>query len=294
MSVIRRRYRLLADFEEVSEFLRRHTVRYGRNGITVQPYWEYGQTHPAFQYQYAHRIGLWEDDGELVGVVFYESGLGECVVNAAPGYEKLWPEMVQYAEDELSCLSSGRHRLLIWAMRPQTAFRNLLIDRQYRVIDSEPITVFEYAKGFRDVPVPEGFSVISLEDENDPAKINACLWKGFNHGPKPDDDLDCRLQMQSGPHFRKDLATIVKAPDGQYAVYAGMWLDGRNDYAYLEPLATIPEYRRMGLATLALTEAMKKTQKYGATYCFGGSREFYFAIGFEEVFRRETWLKEWD
>lgn len=43
-----------------------------------------------------------------------------------------------------------------------------------------------------------------------------------------------------------------------------------------------------------LTEAMKKTQKYSATYCFGGSREFYFAIGFEEIFHRETWLKEWD
>lgn len=70
-------------------------------------------------------------------------------------------------------------------------------------------------------------------------------------------------------------------------------MDGVNDYAYLEPLATDPKYRRMGLATIALTEAMKKTQKYGVTYCFGGNREFYQCIGFEVVCHREKWNKVW-
>ena len=99
--------------------------------------------------------------------------------------------------------------------------------------------------------------------------------------------------MQSGPHFRKELTTIIKAPNGEYACFAGMWMDGVNDYAYLEPLATDPKYRRMGLATIALTEAMKKTEKYGATYCFGGNREFYQCIGFEVVCHREKWNKVW-
>ena len=72
-----------------------------------------------------------------------------------------------------------------------------------------------------------------------------------------------------------------------------MWLDGINDFAYLEPLATDPSYRRMGFATIALTEAMKKTMKFGAKYCFGGSREFYYIIGFETVCHREKWIKIW-
>ena len=29
---------------------------------------------------------------------------------------------------------------------------------------------------------------------------------------------------------------------------AGMWFDEQNKYAYLEPLATVPEHRRKGLA----------------------------------------------
>jgi hypothetical protein len=31
----------------------------------------------------------------------------------------------------------------------------------------------------------------------------------------------------------------------------------KNEYAYLEPLAAVPEYRRMGLGTAALPEGMK-------------------------------------
>ena len=73
-----------------------------------------------------------------------------------------------------------------------------------------------------------------------------------------------------------------------------MWYDAANKYAYLEPLATIPKYRRMGLATVCLSEAMKKTQaRHGAEYCFGGSGDFYTAIGFETIMNREMWKKEW-
>jgi predicted N-acetyltransferase YhbS len=72
-----------------------------------------------------------------------------------------------------------------------------------------------------------------------------------------------------------------------------MWEDTQNQYAYLEPLATVPEYRRMGLATIALMEGMKKSKKYGAKYCFGGQREFYGIIGFENVGKRIMWKKTW-
>jgi predicted N-acetyltransferase YhbS len=70
-----------------------------------------------------------------------------------------------------------------------------------------------------------------------------------------------------------------------------MWLDEQNKYAYLEPLATIPKYRHMGLATIALTEAMKKTKALGAKYCFGGGGEFYTDIGFDAIMNRELWKK---
>ena len=124
-------------------------------------------------------------------------------------------------------------------------------------------------------------------------KINDCLWKGFDHGDDPDDDLDCRLQMQSGTHFAPELTIIIKAPNGEYACFSGMWYDELNKYAYLEPLATVPEYRGLGLAKTALIEGMNKTKALGAEYCFGGVVEFYEAIGFKTICRRELWAKSW-
>jgi predicted N-acetyltransferase YhbS len=72
-----------------------------------------------------------------------------------------------------------------------------------------------------------------------------------------------------------------------------MWINEYNQYAYLEPLATVPKYRKLGLGKLALIEAMKKTKVLGAKYCFGGSIEFYKRVGFETIANRELWLKEW-
>lgn len=47
----------------------------------------------------------------------------------------------------------------------------------------------------------------------------------------------------------------------------------------------------MGLATIALMEGVRKSRKYGAKYCFGGQREFYGIIGFENVGKRIMWKK---
>jgi GNAT superfamily N-acetyltransferase len=154
------------------------------------------------------------------------------------------------------------------------------------------VKIFDYKNDFLERALPEGFTLIDGTDM-DFAKLHACYWKGFNHGPWPPNDIDGRLLMYSGPRADKSLTTIVVAPDGEYACALGMWYDERNRYAYLEPLATVPKYRRMGLATVALTEAMKKTKALGAEYCFGGSREFYTAIGFETIRDIEFWEKKW-
>lgn len=68
-----------------------------------------------------------------------------------------------------------------------------------------------------------------------------------------------------------------------------MWIDEKNKYAYLEPLATVPEYRKLGLATIALTEAMKKTVSFGAEYCIGGYISFYNKYEFEAIGYKEKW-----
>lgn len=293
MGITQRRYKLLSDFELVNEFLRQNFTKYQQNGNIQQPFWEYAHTHPCFNHKLTHRFGIWEDKGEIIAVACYEMDIGECMLMAKKGYEHMKPSLIDYAEKELSKENENQKNLDIWVFDYEIQLQEALIQKGYKKDYSEPITIFKYENGFQERILPEGFSIISLEDDNDFRKIHEVLWRGFDHGDEPDNDLDGRMLMQSGPNFRKDLATIIKAPNGDYACFAGMWLDGVNDFAYLEPLATDPRYRRMGLAAIALTESMKRTIKFGATYCFGGASEFYYSIGFETVCHRQRWSKIW-
>jgi len=292
MKITHRRYKLLSDFERVYCFLKDNYNDKHFNGYLLPSFYEYAHTHPSFNHKLTHRFGIWEESGDIVGVACYEVRLGECILVVKAGYEDLYSEMLTYGERELSEVKDGRHILTVYSTDKQ-GLDDSLTERGYEVCDTETITIYPYENGFKELPLPDGFSMISLEDENDPKKIHACLWKGFNHGPNPDDDVDGRLLMQSAPRFNKELTTVIKAPNGEYACFVGMWEDAQNQYAYLEPLATVPEYRRMGLATIALMEGMKKSQKYGAKYCFGGQREFYRIIGLENIGKRIMWKKTW-
>ncbi len=291
--ILQRRYKLLGDFLLVHTFLTDIYNMETLNSYLLPQFFEYAQTHPAFNHKLTHRFGLWEEENHLVGIVCYEMDLGECFLITEPSHMFLLPEMLSYAQKELSVVKESKRILTVWITDKEADKKELLAKNGYQKVYSSPVKVFCYDKPFLKNKLPAGFSLISLEDENDCKKINDCLWKGFNHGDEPDDDIDCRLLMQSGPNFRKDLTTIIKAPNGDYACFAGMWFDQKNHYAYLEPLATVPQYRRMGLATIALNEGMKKTKELGARYCFGGEPEFYTAIGFDTICNRELWKKIW-
>jgi len=153
--------------------------------------------------------------------------------------------------------------------------------------------IYAYGKGFSQYVLPEGFSAVSLDEENDTEKIDRCSWAAFSNAPYTSFNSDERLHKQSSPYFRKDLTTIIKAPNGDYACYAGMWVDEYNGYAYLEPLGAAPEYRRLGLATAALMISMQKTVPFGAKYCYCGDGAFYRGIGCEQIGNINTWRKEW-
>ena len=169
----------------------------------------------------------------------------------------------------------------------------MLIDKGYTFSKNFPIKIFRYENPFVERALPNGFTIIDGQDI-DFLKLKICYHRGFNHGDMPPStDIEGKLKQYTSPHTNSSLTTIITAPDGDYVCALGMWMDYHNKYAYLEPLATIPKYRRMGLATVALTEAMKKTKALGAEYCFGGGPDFYTAIGFETLWQWETWKKEW-
>lgn len=292
MNVQFRKYKMFSDFQIVSDFYAEN-YKLGYWYIT-QPAFEYAHTHDMFNHVSSHRFGIWEDvnNGNILATVCFEMDLGECLMCIKEGFEYLREDILRYAESELPRTIDGKYQLDVWSANKEID-AEFLIENGYSMMQSEPTLIYKYENGFKDVKLPEGFTLISLEDENDIEKIDRCLHYGFHSDEPYRDRIDGRLYSQTGPNFQKKLTTIVKAPNGEYACYAGMWVDFVNEYAYLEPLATVPKYRRMGIATATLMEAMRKTVSFGAKYCYGGSREFYRSIGFEKIGSVETWRKEW-
>ena len=293
-SITQRRYNILTDFSRVYDFLEETYDVDTLNSYLLPQYFEYAQVHSYFDFLRAHRIGLWEDNGELIGIATYEMKIGTVHLHTKNGYEVLLPEMVEWSQQEISEVDGDKHTLKVWITEKETEKQQLLKENGYELEYTDAVTIFPYEKSFLHRELPKGFEIIDGH-QADYHKLKDCFWRGFNHeGESPVEDIEHQLKVCHAPHANKSLTTIVVAPNGEYASALGMWFDEKNKYAYLEPMATVPEYRRMGLGTIALMEAMKKTKELGATYCFGGGvLNFYPAIGFEIVCQRELWKKTW-
>ena len=159
--------------------------------------------------------------------------------------------------------------------------------------NDRPMSQFIIPTPFPAIALPTGFQLKSLQDGNNLYQMHRVLWRGFNHpGEPPEDGVEGRKKMQSVPNFKKDLKIVAIAPDGNFVSFCGMWYDAVNRISYVEPVATDPDYRRMGLGKAAVWEGIRRCGALGATVAFVGSEQpFYQAIGFTKVFTSRCWKK---
>jgi predicted N-acetyltransferase YhbS len=284
------------DFVRVSEFLTSLYLPDNRDGNWLQPMWEYAYTHPWFDQASISRIGLWEESGRIVGLATYESRLGEAFIHAGNEYPYLKPEMLSYAERHLTGLDEQREPFLkVYVNDFDHTFQAVVSARGYsrHLASDRPMSQYRISDPFPRIRVPEGFRVQSLSDENDLRKVHRVLYRGFNHpGEPPEEGIEGRRRMQSGPSFRKDLAIVAVAPSADYVSYCGMWYDAANRFGYVEPVATDPDYRRRGLGTAVVVEGIRRCGALGATVAYVGSDlPFYQSIGFRKVHTQECWFK---
>ncbi len=293
MSVTKREYKMLVDFPKVYAFLEEIYNTETYNSYLLPQYFEYAHMHPWFKIEKSWRSGVWEEEGKVVAVVMMDMSVGECALATARGYEYLLSEMLAHAEEYLYEIKDGKRTLCVWITDKEEEKKNLLLQNGYKFKFNDPVKTFFFDKPFVDYKLPEGYKVIDGTEVDYP-KMHVCLWKGFDHGDDVPEDYEGRIFGCKAPHNDMRYTSIVVAPNGDYACFAGMWVDKRNNYAYLEPLATPPEYRRKGMATAALMHAMAKTKADGAQYCFCGANDFYTAIGCEVAVTRQLYSKEWD
>lgn len=299
MTATKRSYQHAHDYQKVGDFLIRHHCPGNQDGNWLQPAWEYMHSHPNLDQSSLDKIGMWEENGELVALVTYESELGEAFVQIHPAYTALKPALLEHAEQNLTGANEqGVCFLRVYVNDWDMEFQQEVQGRGYRRDEDydRPMSALAIPDPFPEIPVLPGYRVISLQDDNNLHKVHRVLWRGFNHeGEPPEEGLAWRRQMQSAPNFQPALNIVVEAPDGNFACYAGTWYEPVNRIAYVEPVATDPAYRRLGLGRAAVLEGVRRCGQLGAHTAYVGSDQlFYLALGFKKLFTIQCWIKEFN
>jgi predicted N-acetyltransferase YhbS len=286
------------DFEPVSRFL----IESYRPGEVfanwLQGRWEFMHYHTHILELDRSKIGVAEDKGKIVGMVNFESNEAEVFLQVHPDYQDLRFDLFEYAEaTNFSGISRSTGRLfrVVFINDFDQELEQMVQARGYekweKFVEENSCMLLE--EPVPEYTLPKGYHLQSLADENDLHKINRVLWRGFNHpGPPPEEEIPGRAFGQQAPNFRKDLTIVAVAPDGNYAAYGGMWHIKENKVAMVEPVATDPDYRRMGLGKAVVLESVRRATADGAEVAWVGSGlEFYLAIGFEKKFSIYPWAK---
>lgn len=269
------------------------------DGNWLEPAWEYMHGHPCLDVASLEKIGIWEDAGEIVAVTHYESSLGEVFFQFHPAYRHLRQAMLDYAEETLTGATwdgVGRY-LKVYVNDHDAAFASLVKARGYEKDpeDARPLARFDISAPFLAISLPAGFGLKSLADDDDWGKVHRLLWRGFGNldeSPINAEELESRKKMFDTPKARRDLKIVVKAPNGDFVALCGMAYEPADRFAYVEPVATDPDYRRMGLGKAAVLEGIRRCAALGATAAYvGADLEFYQAVGFWKVYNSECWLK---
>jgi predicted N-acetyltransferase YhbS len=290
MAVKYRPYNPETDIKKIGDLLSESYQPGNRDGNWIRPIWDYASlAEPAA----LARIGVWEEGGQVVAATIFDDD--KICLCTDPDHQGLKDDMRRHAESNLSTEYDGERSLNIYVYDFDTEQKGTLEAADYMRSTEKDMTlcVMQIPSPFSVPELPEGFSFKSLEDEIDLRKIHHVLYRGFNHpGEPPEDEIEARGLILTCPTFRKDLTIVCEAPSGNYATYCGMWIDEPNQYCYVEPVATDPDFRRRGLGSATVLESVRRCGLLGAEIAYVWSDTgFYRSMGFEPNIRHHCWTK---
>jgi ribosomal protein S18 acetylase RimI-like enzyme len=207
--------------------------------------------------------------------------------------------MLDYAERNLVGTDpKGKKYLSVFVNENHEEFLSFVKQHGYlvQVDENRSMAGLPISASLPQANLPKGFLLSSLAEDCNWKKVNEVLWRGFDHpgdAPASVSDFEERRRMFDTPSARRELKIIVKAPDGNYASLCGFFYEPVNRFAYIEPMATDPDYRRLGLGKAVVLEGLKRCESFGARESYvWNDLPFYRALGFKVVSTTLCWKKE--
>ena len=246
---------------------------------------EWMAVHPLTDKEHLDTIGLWIDEGKIVGAAIYDMYFGEAFCAALPAHSHLYPEILDYAYRALM----DENGLGI-AIRDDNRFELEAAEKAgfTKAEQTETVMRIPLDNAFP-VELPDGYRFENLDPGTEAYDFQWLLWQGFDHGvDRAEFEREDPIVPQIRRHLDPYLSVAAVNADGEKVAYCCVWYSDQTDYAYIEPVCVIPSCRGKGLAKAVIYEALNRAEARGATCAYVLSdMDFYQKLGFQP-FRHYT------
>ncbi|MBM7036089.1 GNAT family N-acetyltransferase [Vibrio ulleungensis] len=241
-------------------------------------------------------IHLWFDGEKLIGMVNSENPDANTYIQILPSYQFLTEELIDWAENSLVIADWDNitPRLAVWANDSDVNRQTILNKRGFRRTEQEDYIQRQLIPdNFTAPELPDGYQYSSFAnglDFNSRTEVTALAF-----GDEVPLSESIYEVVRSAPNYRPELDIAVVDTKNKAIAVATFWLDETNRLAYLEPVATRPEYHGKGFAKKLLHHGMYKLKERGIDNVYVGAhagvRLFYMSCGFREAKMNQMWEK---
>ena len=289
MSIIIKHYpqkRMCKEFYDVIDFLKKHAAKgYNKNWHWAR--WEWLLGHLNLNEATLPSIGLFMDGEQIVGLVTHDMREPAYII-LNPHYAHLKPKMVDYSLKEF--IHNGVSSLFV--DENDADLLAAVKDNGYSLTEnSEYVLALDCSEKLSyDLEIQ--FTITDFYTDNNVDKYVEVIHKGFENEGKPSKGLK-ETDFPEKPHKNPNLTVFIVAPNGEYAAHCGTWYNTDTKTCYVEPVVTIPEFRKHGLGKAVVYESINRCIEMGANKAIViSNQKFYYQIGFEKYSVCSLWEKK--
>ena len=295
----------ISAFREVEDFLSRSyaNINPPRNWLIDR--WNFTATvsrvmHKTEIAEWEKAIGLWRDgEGRIVAIALEEEQKGDVFFQFLhPEYfsDDMFNRMFDFAEGHCCKKRGDKEGFALRIPQGHTELELMAAARGYKKLAwSEPMSMrpVRIAGDNESNPPPGALNFIAGIDVS-PEKKAWAHARAFGYCDTHPEYVPFSIlafqELLRAPSYRPEFDLALATEKGEIVSFVGLWIDKVNAYGILEPVGTIPEYRRKGLASWLINEGERRLARYNVKHLYVGSdQDFYRAIGFNVVIKQDLW-----
>jgi len=246
------------------------------------------------------QIRLWIDhDDRLMGWALLSLGEDAFDVYVSPHLrgEMLEHEMLAWAVEQMSALYSLQN---VWVAADDAVRIRWFEENGFKPEPEHFLQFKRSLSGSLDgTSLPEGFSLRTSRGEEDARLRSVTSHASFGSGKSFEEYWPRTLRFMQSPVYVPEHEILVVAPNGEIAAFCIIWTDDLNKIGHFEPVATHPNFQRMGLGKSLLFEGMRRLTSEGmneADVCTNHDNlaaiGLYESVGFQKAKRLLTYRKK--